>query len=239
LCLYLNKQKRALDDYHWEYYDQQKPFLEKVLRPIFLCLDFQGTEKTQALVAQLATTKDELSTGITLHTMDRRPIQPRQKDYLVDEVGKVSPDRFEWLLYLQIPNKLNGQLYLPTVIKFRSLQDDLVNNERWKSKNKLIQQSMLPRLMEKPSRLIESLSNDLNNELARVSQRIEDGDNQNVILRNRTGKTQWRLPSTSVKSMLNNPFFDLLKPINIADVLRYVDQETNFLDHFEHVLPVQ
>ena len=168
-----------------------------------------------------------------------RPIQPRQKDYLVDEVGKVSPDRFEWLLYLQIPNKLNGQLYLPTVIKFRSLQDDLVNNERWKSKNKLIQQSMLPRLMEKPSRLIESLSNDLNNELARVSQRIEDGDNQNVILRNRTGKTQWRLPSTSVKSMLNNPFFDLLKPINIADVLRYVDQETNFLDHFEHVLPVQ
>jgi len=37
------------------------------------------------------------------------------------------------LLYLQIPNKLNGQLYLPTVIKFRSLQDDLVSNERWRT----------------------------------------------------------------------------------------------------------
>jgi len=24
LCLYLNKQKRATDDYVWEYYDQQK-----------------------------------------------------------------------------------------------------------------------------------------------------------------------------------------------------------------------
>lgn len=239
LCLYLNKQKRALDDYHWEYYDQQKHFLEKVLRPIFLCLDFQGTEKTQALATQLVTTKEELGAEGTLHSADRRLIRPKQKNYLIDKAGKVSLDRFEWLLYLQIPNKLNGQLYLPTVIKFRSLQDDLVNNERWKIKNKLIQQSMLPRLMEKPRRLVESLSCDLNNKLERVSQRIKDGDNQNVILRNRTGKTQWRLPSTSVKSMLNNPFFDLLKPINIADVLRYVDQETGFLDYFEHVLPVQ
>jgi len=239
LCLYLNKQKRALDDYHWEYYDQQKSFLEKVLRPIFLCLDFQGTQKTQALAAQLAITKDELSAGVALHTVDRRLIQPKQKDYILDEAGKISSERFEWLLYLQIPNKLNGQLYLPTVVKFRSLQEDLVNNERWKTKNKLLQQSMLPRLMEKPSRLIEVLSCDLEDKLEQVNLRIDNGDNQNVILRNRTGKTQWRLPSTSIKSILNNPFFDLLKPINIADVLRYVDQETGFMGHFEHVLPVQ
>jgi len=56
--------------------------------------------------------------------MDRRLIQPKQKDYLIDKEGNVSPDRFEWLLYLQIPNKLNGQLYFPTVIKFRSLQQE-------------------------------------------------------------------------------------------------------------------
>ena len=39
--------------------------------------------------------------------------------------------------------------------------------------------------------------------------------------------------------MLNNPFFEKIKPIDIADVLRYVNQETGFLDHFDHVLPVQ
>lgn len=239
LCLYLNKQKRVLDDYHWEYYDQQKPLLEKVLRPIFLCLTFQATHKTQALATQLAITKSELSVGSTLHTMDRRLIQAKHKEYLVDKEGNVVPNRFEWLLYLQIPNKLNGQLYLPTVIKFRSLQDDLVSNERWRTKKKLIQKSMLPRLTAKPSRLIETLSRDLNNKLQQVSQRIDNGDNQNVILRNRTGKTRWRLPSTGVKSMLNNPFFEQIKPINIADVLRYVDQETGFLDNFEHVLPIQ
>jgi hypothetical protein len=188
---------------------------------------------------QLAITKDELSTGGTLYSMDRRLIQPKQKDYLIDKEGNASPTRFEWLLYLQIPSKLNGQLYLPTVIKFRSLQDDLVSNERWKAKKKMIQQSMLPRLTEAPTRLIGTLSIDLNGKLEKVSQRINTGDNQNVILRNRTGKTKWRLPSTSVKSMLNNSFFNQIKPINIADVLRYVDQEICFLDNFEHVLPIQ
>ena len=239
LCLYLNKQKRALDDYHWEYYDKQKVILVKVLRPIFLCLDFQATLKTQALGVQLAITKDELSTDGMIYTMDRRLIQPKQKNYLIDKEGNASPTRFEWLLYLQIPSKLNGQLYLPTVIKFRSLQDDLVSNERWKAKKKMIQQSMLPRLKTAPRQLIETLSFDLNGKLEQVSQRINTGDNQNVILRNRTGKTKWRLPSTSVRSMLNNPFFDQIKPINITDVLRYVDQETGFLDNFEHVLPIQ
>jgi len=239
LCLYLNKQKRALDDYHWEYYDQQKLLIKRVLRPIFLCLDFQATQKTQALAAQLAITKGELSVSGIPHIMDRRLIQTKQKDYLIDKEGNVSPDRFEWLLYLQIPNKLNGQLHLPTVIKFRSLQDDLISNERWKAKKKLIKKSMLPRLIAKPNRLIEALSSDLKKKLQQVSQRIENGDNQNIILLNRTGKTKWRLPSTSVKSMLNNPFFSQIKPINIADVLRYVDQETDFLNYFEHVLPIQ
>jgi hypothetical protein len=41
---------------------------------------------------------------------------------------------------------------------------------------------MLPRLTAKPSRLIETLSRDLNNKLQQVSQRIDNGDNQNVIL---------------------------------------------------------
>lgn len=240
LCLYLKKQKRAIDDYHWEFYDQQKEILEKLLRPIFLCLEFQGTQTTQALAAQLAITKDELSTCDSIHrTMDRRLIPPKQKDYLVDKENNVSLNRYEWLLYLQIPSKLNGQLYLPNVIKYRSLQDDLVSNERWKAKKRMIQQSMLPRLMETPKRLIKTLFCSLNGKLEHVSQRINTGDSQNIILRNRTGKTTWRLPSNRVKSMLNNPYFDQIKPINIADVLRYVDQETGFLDCFEHVLPVR
>jgi TnpA family transposase len=239
LCLYLNKQKRAIDDYRWEYYDQQKSLLEGVLRPIFLCLDFQATENTQALATQLAITKSEQASNGTLDTMDRRLIRPKQKAYLIDERGEVLASRFEWLLYLQIPGKLNGQLYLPNVVKLRSLEDDLVSDSRWKAKRNLIEQSMLPRLMSKPNRVIDALSTDLQSKLVEVSQRINSGDNKNVSLHNSSGKRKWWLPSTGAKNSLKNPFFEQMKPINIADVLRYVDQETRFMDCFEHVLPIQ
>jgi len=69
----------------------------------------------------------------------------------------------------------------------KTLEPHLVSNERWKAKKKMIQQSMLPRLTETPNRLIKTLSIDLNGKLQKVSQRINTDDNQNVILRNRTG----------------------------------------------------
>lgn len=95
LCLYLNKQKRTLSDYHWDYYDQQKPLSEKLLRPIFLCLEFQATQKTQASAAQLEITKNELVTDDELHSIDRRLIPDKHKVYLTDSEGIVSPSRFE------------------------------------------------------------------------------------------------------------------------------------------------
>lgn len=239
LCLYLNKQKRAIDDYRWEFYDLHMPFLHRVLRPIFLCLSFEPTDKTMTLATQLAITKNELQTQRALTTVDRRLIPAKHKAYLANEDGSLEVGRFEWLLYLQVPDKLKGQLHIPNVTKYRALQDDLVSDKRWKNKTKLIRQSLLPRLKEKPEKLIELLTGELDNKIQQVSRRIESGDNRNVVLRNRTGKTKWRLPSGSVKSLVNNTFFDHIKPINLADVLRYVDQQTGFMEHFEHVLPIQ
>ena len=239
LCLYLSKQKRSVDDYQWEFYDKQTEPMDTLLRPIFLCLDFEATTKSQAFTAQLSVTKTELLTSGLPKTYDRRLIQKKQADYLEDGECNIIPSRFEWLLYLQIPNKLKGQLHLPGIIKYRALHDDLVGNTRWKTKKTLLKQSMLPRMIENPNQLIKTLSSNLHGKLQDVSERIENGDNQHVILSNRSGKTTWRLPSSGVKSALNNPFFEKIKPINIPDVLRFVHQETGFLDYFDHVLPVQ
>jgi uncharacterized protein DUF4158 len=52
LCLYLKKQKRVHHDYVWEFYDQQKETIQRLLRPIFLCLTFESSDNTEALTAQ-------------------------------------------------------------------------------------------------------------------------------------------------------------------------------------------
>lgn len=35
---------------------------------------------------------------------------------------------------------------------------------------------------------------------------------------------------------MNNPFFQQMKAVSIADVLRVVDRDTGFIDDFQHVL---
>ena len=238
LCLYLSDQKRSLGHYTWEYYDQQRELIEKTLRPIFLSLQFQASERTRALGLQIKQSQLDLQEYGTVKDADRRLIKPRHQHFVL-QGGALNPYRYEVLLYLLIPGKLDGHLYIPKSLKHRCLSDDLVNDKAWKQRKKLMQESLLSRITTPPNKLMQALEKELMDKLAHVGERIQNGDNQNVVLRSRTGKTQWRLPSTGVKRMLNNPFFEQLKQVNVADLLRFVDEETQFLADFEHVRQVQ
>ena len=74
LCLYLKKQKRTKNDYIWEYYDQHQDLIRQLIRPIFLCLTFEGSDNTQALAAQLNGMQKELLDTGQLESADRRLI---------------------------------------------------------------------------------------------------------------------------------------------------------------------
>ncbi len=38
----LKKQKRTVEEYQWQYYDDQNGLIEQLLRPVFLCLECQA-----------------------------------------------------------------------------------------------------------------------------------------------------------------------------------------------------
>ena len=239
LCLYLKKQKRTNNDYIWEFYDKNNELIQHIIRPIFLCLTFEGSGNTQALAAQLNGMQKELLDTGELASTDRRLISSKHQFYVIDADNKVLSERYEIMLYLAAQNKLDGKLFIPTAIKYRALHDDLVGDIPWAEKDKLLKDSMLGSMNTEAAQLVKSMEQEITDKLQRVCQRIDDGDNRNVILRNRSGKTQWRLPYSGAKTALNNPFFDRMEPINVADVLRFVHQETGFLKHFEHVRQIQ
>ena len=238
LCLYLADKKRSPDYYVWEYYDQHRELIEKTLRPIFLALQFQPSATTQALCNQIAQSQSDLSDHGMLKTVDTQFIQPRHQPFVLMD-DEVNLQRYEVLLYLLIQSKLDGHLYIPQSLKYRCLKDDLLNDETWKNKKRLIKQSMLNRIDTEPKKLMQSMKKDLDNKITLVGERIQTGDNQNVVLKTRTGKTQWRLPSKRAKHLLNNPFFERIQQIDVADILGFVDQQTQFLSAFEHVSQVQ
>lgn len=238
LCRYLTDQKQSQAFYIWEYYDQQAELIQQILRPIFLSLSFQSSTTTHALGAQIQRSQFDLDACGSIRDIDRRLIRPKHLPFVATD-GSTDPARFEVLLYILVHRKLNGHLFIPQSPKHRCLADDLVDDDIWKQRRELVESSLLNRINTAPIQLMHSMQNELAETLERVGDRIQKGDNRNVILRSRSGKTQWRLPSSGVKSLLNNPFFEQLNQVNIADLIRFVNQETGFLDTFDHVRQVQ
>lgn len=238
LCRYLTDQKQSQAFYIWEYYDQQAALIEQILRPIFLSLKFQSSTTNHDLGAQIKRSQFDLDACGSIREIDRRLIKPRHLPF-VAAGGSINTARFEMLLYLLVQGKLDGHLFIPQSPKHRCLADDLVDDNIWKQRRKLVESSLLNRINTVPKQLMHSMQKELTMTLERVGDRIQQGDNRNVILRSRSGKTQWRLPSSGAKSLLNNPFFEQLNQVNIADLIRFVDQETGFLDTFDHVRQVQ
>jgi hypothetical protein len=224
LCLYLKKQKRTVEEYQWQYYDEQNGLIEQLLRPIFLCLEYQAASGSEALVVQLNTTKMQLLSDKKLQTMETSLIPKKHRPWLVAE-DKVNSKRYEWLLYRQLTSRLNGRVYLSNVTKYRALEDDLI---ALSIQSELLASSTLERLKQPVLELLKEKQTRLDTSLKDVANHIDNGDNRNVIMKSRTG-TKWRLPTKGGKSLLNNPFFTQMVPVSIADVLRYVEQETGFM----------
>ncbi len=76
LCRYLTDQKQSSGFYVWEYYDQQRDLIEKMLRPVFLSLKFQSSKTTHALGVQIEKSQSDLVAYGSIREVDRRLIKP-------------------------------------------------------------------------------------------------------------------------------------------------------------------
>jgi len=242
VCLFLNNQKRSVEEATWQYFDHRVSLREDLLRELFLCLHFEGSEKSQRLAAALnRAQRDFIDYGeLSKAGIDRQLPTKKQLSFMQDSSGEMNKGRYEWFLYLQIPNRLNGQLTLPNTLKYRALDADLVSRKRWQEdKDALLKRTRSSKLTADPTTFIDCMDKDLNSRLQEVSSYLEQDDNRNIILRNPKGKRHWRLPTANKKYLVNNPFFQQIPTTGVADVLRMVDRDTGFLDDFKHVLGAQ
>ncbi len=177
----------------WQYYDEKESLRKGLLRELFRCLRFEGSDGTQHLATALAKAQGEIDTLAQLQTADTRFLPKKVHEYLLDRDGNILLDRYEWFLYQQIPDRLNGQLTLPEIIKYRALDADLIDGEHWrKHKYTLLQQSQLTDLAKEPEKLIKQMATELDTRLFEVGGYLEHEDNRNIILLNPQGKHFWR-----------------------------------------------
>lgn len=144
---------------------------------------------------------------------------------------------YEFLVYRLLRNRLEaGDIFCRDSVRFRSFEDDLIDDLQWTQKEKLISDVGVTIFNQPIHSHLAELEQQLEGRIIKVNQRIASGENQHIKVKKRGSHSRWNLPYVRDTESINHSFFDAIKPIEIGSVLHYTNQHCQFIDAFEHIL---
>lgn len=144
------------------------------------------------------------------------------------------PDRYEYLLYRRLSGGIEaGTVSCQTSLRFRRLEDDLLDDEQWQDKDALISRTGLALLSTPIEEHLADLKEQLETRIREVNERIASGENADIQVKSRG---RWTLPYPRDSEPVNHPFFDGVQQTDLYTVLCFAHQHCGFMKAFEPVL---
>lgn len=142
--------------FQWEHIDQMAMRFKRYLRPIFLQVDFVAASPNDPLIEAVSFMKTAFTRNKSLSKFDSDELPDR---FITDSMKRyiyqqkiILVDRYEFLIYRLLRNRLEaGDIFCRDSIRFRSFEDDLINNRQWQQKEILIADTGLTRFWCKKS----------------------------------------------------------------------------------------
>ncbi|MEO0012914.1 MAG: hypothetical protein RLZZ535_1303, partial [Cyanobacteriota bacterium] len=231
--------------FQWEHVDKLAPQFKRNLRPVLLSVEFATSSGHMPLMVAINFLKAAFQKGrsLTQYSTARFPtefIPDSTKRYLYasrEDDQKLLRDRYEFLVYRLLRNGLeSGDVFCRDSVRFRSLEDDLIDEQRWQAKATLMAATGLSILTQPIRDHLAELEQRLEARITEVNQRLSTGKNEHFELKKKGSKMRWTLHSPRASDTINHPIFDALKQVNIGSVLHFVNQRCQFIDAFEHLL---
>lgn len=230
---------------HWEYINQLSSQFKRRLRPLLLMVDFAASTKNDSLMEAIDFVKQAFQQNKSLRqyateSLPQRFISNNMKHYIyerkVDGEKNINTDRYEFLIYQLLRNRLEaGDAFCHDSIRFRSFEDDLLAEDKWQQKDKLLADTGLNIFRQPVDEHLNELKQRVERRLKEVNQRIASGRNEHV--RQKRGRHgQWTLINQRETEDINHSFFNALNTIDIGSILQYANQDCYFLDVFHHIL---
>ena len=234
LCDYLVGE-HELDEaqFEWAAVDALMAKVKRNLRPLIRFLRWSGPQPQRTLIEACHDLADAFEAGRHVPAdTNVHWIPERHRRYVIVD-GAVHRDRYEFLLYRQLRDRIEaGDIYCSDSGRYRSFEDDLVDEATWAHKDKLLPQT-IPSAAPINTQLAE-LKDVLNTRFDAVNERILRGENNFVHIKN--GQVQWQRAHGADPDSDHEPLFDTAERIDIDQLLLYVDKKTGFLSAFEHVM---
>ncbi|WP_228124822.1 hypothetical protein [Glaciimonas soli] len=191
--------------FEWAYYATLSRAFKQNLRHLFAALDFAGRIENAPLMKAVNFLQD-------LFKRDKSPRQVDIVDFPIDVIPKhllrylyvpsekdrrrkvLEPDRYEFLVYRILRNALEaGDVFVQKSNEFRRLEDDLINDEKWKNKIALMRELNLPLLSRPIEDTLAAFHESIESLIERVNQRIDEGENKHIKLKGNGEKRRWNL----------------------------------------------
>jgi TnpA family transposase len=238
-----NKPKDYRAQFTWKAVRKLSPRYKPVLRVLLRVLPF-GSEQHKALKKAIDFLKSSLSgtkslSKIPFEDFPKQHIRKGIRQFIYDNNEKIIfTDCYEYYCYQQIEKYVNtSSIFVNESINYRPLSSELI--QKWpENKAKVIQRVNRPLLNQHIIEFITEKGKPLDDKIIMVNEAILEGKNPDLkVKRAKDGTESWTLPYKRKESEINNPFYNNLPQVSIAEVLRFVNQKTRFINQFTHIKP--
>jgi Tn3 transposase DDE domain len=216
------------------------------LRPIVRAVEVAASPGHRPLTEAVHFLQDAFGKGRSLsqyppEAFPLRCIPETAKRYLYTSEAnghrRLLPDRYEFLVSRLLRNGLEaGDIFCRDSVRFRSFEDDLLDDQRWQDKDTLMTHTGLAILKQPIRDHLAELEERLETRLQEVNQRITAGENTHFEVKKRGPHVHWTLQYPRDAEPVNHALFDALQQIDIGSVLHFANRQCHFMETFEHVL---
>ena len=169
----------------------------------------------------------------------RKWIDKKQRIHLINQNG-IIPNRFEFFVYMKMIHALKkNHISLRYSRRYKNLDDELIQPKTWtRTRKQHLKKLDYPKLSNPMRQTLGDLKNELTPLYKTVNEAIQTGENKSIIIKkNKKGEQVWRLRPLKGKPELDEGLFRHLQQHSIVDIIKFVNQQTNFIQVFEPLLP--
>jgi TnpA family transposase len=232
--------------FEWSHYTALANVIKRNVRHLFAGLEFAGRVEDAPLLEAVAFLQDLLRNGKSPRqskpsTVPTAFIPKNLHSHLYRTEGskkkQLDVDRYEFLVYRLLRNTLEaGDVFSNDSTEFRRFEDDLISDARWQHRDDILREIGLPVLLAPIEETLAALHDDIEAQLKLVNHHIEHRDNPHIKVRQQGSKRRWGLVYPAPDESVNSSFYGQLPGIDVARLLWFVAERTDFLKAFTHVL---
>lgn len=204
--------------FQWTFYTSLSLAIKMNLRHLFVELDFVGRVKDAPLTEAVNFLQKHLRQGHTPRQIEPRlfpvkMIPKRLRRYLFiiekgpDRARRLEVDRYEFLVYRLLCDAIAaGNVYVQESNEYRSFEDDLISDERWRNKDAVLRDVGAPILRVPIQVTLDALRAELEEKFERVNARISEKANAHITIRGKADKRRWNLSYAAQTTRRRIPF---------------------------------